>query len=53
MVPFRKQLDNTCNEYGGCLFRQICMSKEPEPWLEANFQKRRWNPLTREEEVVE
>lgn len=50
--PFRKNLDNSCNEYGGCLFRQICLSKDPQPWLEANFERRRWEPLTRTETLL-
>lgn len=50
--PFRKNLDNSCNEYGGCIFKQICMSKEPEPWLAANFERRQWNPLTRGEIIL-
>jgi hypothetical protein len=43
-------LDHACTEYGGCIFRQTCLSQDPTPWLEANFERRNWNPLTREEE---
>ena len=42
-------LADTCSAYGGCMFQQPCMSPNPEPWLEGNFEKRVWNPLTREE----
>lgn len=42
-------LADTCSAYGGCMFQQPCMSPDPTPWLEGNFDKRVWNPLTREE----
>lgn len=47
-----KILDDSCNDYGGCLFKQVCQSNEPQPWLETYYTKRRWNPITREEEEV-
>jgi hypothetical protein len=40
-----------CAAYGGCMFRQVCLSKDPNPWLEGSFEKRIWNPLTRMEEI--
>lgn len=46
-------LDHACTEYGGCTFRQICMTQDPQPFLELNFQRRHWNPLTREETILE
>jgi len=45
-------LDHACAEYGGCPFRQVCLSSDPEPWLQGGFIRRRWNPLSREEEEV-
>lgn len=45
-------LDSSCLEYGGCGFRQICITKDPQPWLETNFERRIWNPIAREEQVV-
>ena len=41
-----------CSNYGGCLFQQPCMSNDPSPWLEGNYQRRVWNPLTRTETVL-
>lgn len=38
-----------CNAYGGCQFKQVCLSQSPQPWLESSFEKRVWLPLTREE----
>lgn len=39
----------SCNAYGGCGLRTVCLSENPDPWLESGFEKRVWNPLTREE----
>lgn len=42
-------LDTACTNYGGCLFLDICSSNIPERLLEAEFTKRVWDPLKREE----
>jgi len=46
-------LDHACQSYSGCVFTRPCKSKEPEPWLEAEFVRRIWDPLHREEKTVE
>lgn len=46
-------LDHACAEFGGCKFVQICKSKDPEPWLAMNFEKRVWDPLARKQMTVE
>lgn len=46
-------LDHACSEYGGCLFRQVCLAPDPQPWLQQFFQRRRWDPVTRTETVME
>lgn len=44
---------DACNSYGGCMFKQPCLSRDPEPWLEIAFTRKRWDPVTRSEiEVV-
>lgn len=55
-ASFRHDLDSACTDYGGCGFRQVCMT-EPgsdayQSQLETYFEPRRWNPVTREEEKV-
>jgi hypothetical protein len=40
-------LDESCNSFGGCIFKKICLSKEPEVWLEQGFERRRWDPVNR------
>jgi hypothetical protein len=49
MGYFKHNLDSSCADYGGCAFRIPCLSQDPTPWLETSFEKRRWNPLMREE----
>lgn len=45
-------LDHSCAEYGGCAFVQACKSPDPQPWLDLYFEKRVWDPLTREEHLL-
>jgi hypothetical protein len=45
-------LDGACNEYGGCAYREVCLAKDPTPWLEMKFEKRAWDPVTREETLL-
>jgi hypothetical protein len=42
-------LDHACEEYGGCLFKQACLMRDPQPLLEQHFSRRRWDPVAREE----
>jgi hypothetical protein len=42
-------LDHSCADYGGCAFRSACLSQDEAPWLETYFERRHWNPITREE----
>jgi hypothetical protein len=45
-------LDEECNSYGGCLFRRVCLSPNPDEWLENDYEKRVWDPLAREEKPI-
>lgn len=45
-------LGEACNEYGGCLFADVCKKPNPEEWLEVYYNRRKWNPLTRQEEII-
>jgi len=49
---FDYNLDHACAEYGGCQFRQVCLMPQPEALLEQEFQRRRWDPITRTETVL-
>lgn len=46
---WRHNLDHSCAEYGGCQFREACLSEDKVPWLETSFERRVWNPLLRTE----
>jgi len=50
--PWRHNLDHSCAEYGGCQFREACLSMDEQPWLETAFERREWNPLLREEKKL-
>jgi hypothetical protein len=46
-------LSEACNEYGGCSFRdQVCSSENPADWLPMYFERKKWDPLTREETLI-
>lgn len=49
-----KNLSESCNAYGGCDFKQICLSEPAarESWLSGSFERRRWDPVTRTEQLL-
>lgn len=49
---FDYNLDHACAEYGGCAFRQVCLTQDPTAVLSTMFQQRRWDPITRTETVL-
>ncbi len=49
---FDYSLDHACIEYGGCPFKSVCQMKDPARLLEQQFQRRRWDPVTRKETVL-
>ena len=50
---FDYNLDHACAEYGGCPFRNVCQMRDPSPRLEMDFERRRWDPVRREEIKIE
>lgn len=36
---------NACAAYGGCKFKDMCLSQDPESWIPLNYVKRKWNPM--------
>ncbi len=46
-------LDHACTEYGGCPFRDVCQMRDPAPLLAQRFERRKWDPVTRMETLVE
>jgi hypothetical protein len=49
---FDYNLDHACTEYGGCVMRQVCQMRQPMQLLQQQFQRRRWDPVTRTETVL-
>jgi hypothetical protein len=49
---WRYNLDHACTEWGGCGFKSVCKSQNEQPWLETYFERRYWNPVTREETLL-
>lgn len=43
---FDFNLGESCTAYGGCVFKDVCQSPQPEAWL-SNFEIRHWNPLVK------
>ncbi|MDE0330992.1 MAG: PD-(D/E)XK nuclease family protein [Nitrospinae bacterium] len=41
---------NSCTEYGGCIFTDLCTSPNPAIWY-SDFDVRRWNPLERAADI--
>lgn len=46
---FDWSLDHACEEYGGCPFKRVCLMRDPTPLLETQYERRRWDPVTRVE----
>ena len=38
---------NTCSQYGGCQYHQVCNSDVPDAWYD-DFYERLWNPLAQD-----
>ena len=45
---FDYTLDGACSYYGGCPYLPLCTSKDPEPWIEADYEIEVWDPLVKE-----
>jgi len=43
--PVDGEFNDACSSYGGCAFRLLCTSPNPEAWIEGKFVEHRWNPL--------
>jgi len=46
-------LDHACAEYGGCQFRGVCQMQRPEILLTQQFERRKWDPVSRTETALE
>lgn len=41
-------LNDACNMYGGCPYRDLCLSREPEQIILTHYKHRQWDPLEQE-----
>lgn len=48
---WKRNLSESCNAYGGCGLRKVCLTPSAERgvWLEQDFERRVWDPILREE----
>lgn len=40
---------SACGAYGGCAFKLLCASPNPDQWKRVNYEPRVWHPMLREE----
>lgn len=43
--PIQMALGGACTEFGGCGFKVLCESDNPEIWIPVHFTINKWNPL--------
>lgn len=46
--PTLGTFNESCNAYGGCSFKTLCLTDRPENWLDS-YRRRVWNPANPEE----
>ncbi len=44
-----KVLNGACTMYGGCPYRSLCLSRDPENSIPGNYKHRVWDPLAEQE----
>lgn len=42
---------SACTEYGGCGYRDLCISKTPEVWHKS-YTRAKWNPIERRHDLI-
>lgn len=41
-------LGDACESYGGCSYKVLCRSHDPEPYVPVHFERSVWNPLEKD-----
>jgi hypothetical protein len=49
---YRYNFDEACASFGGCGFNRVCASQDEAPWLATYFERRHWDPVTRQETPI-
>lgn len=44
---FNYSLGDACESYSGCPYRELCLARDIEPYIAADYEENTWNPLTR------
>ena len=44
---------DSCSDYGGCAFKDVCMSQEKAPYLEMGFERKHWDPVAGVETLLD
>jgi len=42
---WKKNWSESCNSYGSCSYKQLCVVRDPAPWIETYYERNEWNPL--------
>lgn len=45
-------LGDECTAFGGCMFRNVCLTVDPTAILSAQYERRRWDPAARTETLI-
>jgi len=45
---FDYNFGDSCSAYGSCEFKRLCLSPNPENWVQGYYVERHWNPLTKD-----
>jgi hypothetical protein len=45
-------LAESCNHYGGCAYKELCLSPNPDAYLPIYFERRHWDPVNAVETVL-
>lgn len=46
-LPFSFNLGEACESYGGCAFKQLCLTEHPEGHIATDYEANTWNPLVK------
>lgn len=47
---FDLNLGPVCNLYSGCPYKRLCLSQNPQPWIDTEYENHYWNPLNKNPE---
>lgn len=49
IAAFDYSLGEACEAYGGCPFKQLCLTEHPESHIAVDYEENTWNPLVKME----